>query len=99
MVRMNGDARGQIAAVRQAIRALDPNVPVDRIGTMADAMSQSVSLSRFRSFLMTAFAATRSCSPRLASMAWSPTPWPSARGRSGCGWRSARRHQAWSRWW
>ena len=58
MVRMNSHAQGQIAAVRQAIRALDPNVPVDRIGTMADAMSESVSLSRFRSLLMTAFAAT-----------------------------------------
>jgi putative ABC transport system permease protein len=58
MIRMHGGAQGQIAAVRQAIRALDPNVPVDRVGTMADAMSQSVSLSRFRSLLMTAFAAT-----------------------------------------
>jgi putative ABC transport system permease protein len=58
MVRMNSHAQGQIAAVRQAIRALDPNVPVDRIGTMADAMSQSVALSRFRSLLMTVFAAT-----------------------------------------
>ena len=58
LVRMNGRAQGQIAAVRQAIRALDPNVPVDRIGTMADAISGSLSLSRFRSLLMTAFAAT-----------------------------------------
>jgi putative ABC transport system permease protein len=58
LVRMNRDAQAPIDAVRDAVRAVDPSVPVDRIGTMADAMSQSVSLSRFRSLLMTAFAAT-----------------------------------------
>jgi putative ABC transport system permease protein len=58
MVRLTGHAQGQIAAVRQAVRELDPGVPVDRIGTMASAMSESIALSRFRSFLMTTFAAT-----------------------------------------
>jgi putative ABC transport system permease protein len=44
--------------VRQSgeIRSLDPGVPVDRIGTMAGALYQSVALLRFRSLLMTVFA-------------------------------------------
>ena len=58
LVRVNSHARGQIAAVRQALRAVDPNVPVDRLATMAEATSESISLSRFRSLLMTAFATT-----------------------------------------
>jgi putative ABC transport system permease protein len=58
LVRVNSHARGQIAAVRQALRAVDPNVPVDRLATMAEATSESLSLSRFRSLLMTAFATT-----------------------------------------
>jgi putative ABC transport system permease protein len=58
LVRVNSHARDQIAAVRQALRAVDPNVPVDRLATMAEATSESLSLSRFRSLLMTAFATT-----------------------------------------
>jgi putative ABC transport system permease protein len=58
LVRTKGDARELSAAVRQEIRSLDPDVPVDRVGTMADALEQSVSLPRFRTFLMSVFAAT-----------------------------------------
>lgn len=58
LVRVNGDAQALTAAVRREIRNLDPNVPIDRFGTMAGAMGQSVSLPRFRSFLMGVFAAT-----------------------------------------
>ena len=79
MVRMGRNARAESAAVRQAIRSLDPNVPVARIGTMAGAISQSVSLFHFRSLFMTVFAATASCSPRSASMEWSPTSWRNVR--------------------
>ena len=58
LVRTKGDARELIAAVRQEIRSIDQDVPVDRVGTMADAVEQSVSLPRFRTFLMSVFAAT-----------------------------------------
>jgi putative ABC transport system permease protein len=58
VVRTRGDAGAQAQAIREAIRAVDPSVPVDRIGTMAQAMSESVSLWRFRTLLMTVFAAT-----------------------------------------
>ncbi len=57
LVRTKSSAMQLMGAVRQEIRALDPNVPVDRAGTMADALSDSVSPARFRSFLMSAFAA------------------------------------------
>jgi predicted permease len=58
LVRTQGDAVSMASAVRQEIRALDPAVPVDRVGTMAQALSESVSLPRFRFVLMTVFAAT-----------------------------------------
>ena len=55
-VRTAGEAQAFAEAVRQELRALDPDVPVERIGTMAQALSQSVSLPRFRSLLMAVFA-------------------------------------------
>ena len=58
LVRTKGDAQSLASAVRGEIRNLDPNVPVDRVGTMAQALSESVALPRFRSFLMSVFAAT-----------------------------------------
>jgi putative ABC transport system permease protein len=58
LMRTSGNADSLTATVRQQIRSLDPGVPIDRIGTMAGAVSQSVALSRFRSFLMTVFATT-----------------------------------------
>src|SRR5262249_18633164 len=58
LVRTAQPAQTVIAPVRSQIRSLDPDVPVDRIGTMTEALSESVSLPRFRSFLMTAFAAS-----------------------------------------
>jgi putative ABC transport system permease protein len=57
-VRTRGDARTQAPAIRETIRAVDPSVPIDRIGTMAQALSESVSLSRFRTLLMAVFATT-----------------------------------------
>jgi ABC-type antimicrobial peptide transport system permease subunit len=58
LVRMSGNAESLTATVRAEIRSLDPGVPVDRIGTMAGALSESIALSRFRSFLMAVFAIT-----------------------------------------
>ena len=58
LVRTRGDAQAMAAVVRQEIRALDAGVPVDRVGAMAQALAESVSLQRFRSLLMTVFAVT-----------------------------------------
>lgn len=57
LVRTQGNADVLTAAVRQEIRALDPEVPIDRVSTMSEALAQSLSLPRFRSLLMTVFAA------------------------------------------
>jgi putative ABC transport system permease protein len=58
LVRTKGDAQSMASAVRGEIRSLDSDVPVDRVGTMAQALAESVSLPRFRSFLMGVFAVT-----------------------------------------
>jgi putative ABC transport system permease protein len=58
LMRTSRNAGDLSATVRQEIRSLDPGVPLDRIGTMAGALSQSVDLLRFRSLLMTVFAIT-----------------------------------------
>jgi ABC-type antimicrobial peptide transport system permease subunit len=58
LVRTRGEAGEQIATVRREIRALDPDVPIDRVETMADAIAKSVSVPRFRSFLMSVLAVT-----------------------------------------
>ena len=57
LVRTSGDARALVPAVRKEIRELDPDVPVDRVGTMSDSLSESIAAPRFRSLLMTLFAA------------------------------------------
>lgn len=51
-------AQSLVQSVKQEIRNQDPSVPADRISTLADVLSQSVELPRFRSLLMTALAAT-----------------------------------------
>jgi putative ABC transport system permease protein len=56
LVRTHGDAQSLAAAVPRQIHSYYPNVSVDRVGTMAQMLSKSVSLPRFRSLLMTVFA-------------------------------------------
>jgi putative ABC transport system permease protein len=57
LVRTTGDAGAMAAAVRREVRTVDPGVAVDRVGTLAQALSGSVALPRFRSLLMGVFAA------------------------------------------
>lgn len=58
LVRTQGDAQPLAAAVRREIQRFDPNVPIDRVSTMADALAGSVILPRFRALLMAVFAAS-----------------------------------------
>jgi putative ABC transport system permease protein len=58
VVRTTGEAGRMTAAVRREVRAVGPGVPIDRVGTLAQALSSSVALPRFRSLLMGVFAAT-----------------------------------------
>jgi len=45
------------AAVRQAVYAIDKNLPVTDIALLADALDQSIAQERFRTFLLGAFGA------------------------------------------
>lgn len=58
LVRTRGDAAVLASTVRDEIRRLNPDVPVDRISTIEQSTSDSVSMPRFRSLLMTVFAVT-----------------------------------------
>jgi predicted permease len=57
LLRTRGEAHTMISAARQAIRDIDSEVPVAQVSTMAEALSESVSVPRFRSLLMAIFAA------------------------------------------
>jgi putative ABC transport system permease protein len=57
VVRVQGDTRSLIPAIRSNIAAIDANVPVSNVGTMAEALYETVALPRFRSVLMGTFAA------------------------------------------
>jgi putative ABC transport system permease protein len=56
VVRTSGHARQWLSAVRAEIRAIDPNVPVARAGSMEEALYESVALPRFRTTVMIIFA-------------------------------------------
>jgi ABC-type antimicrobial peptide transport system permease subunit len=58
LVATRGEPGAIAAAVRDQVRRLDPEVAVDRVSTIAQAIAESVSQPRFRSLLMTMFAAT-----------------------------------------
>ena len=58
VLRTEGNPQALAETIRREIRGLDPNVRVDRIGTMGQVLSESVALPRFRSLLMTVFATT-----------------------------------------
>lgn len=56
-VRTAGDPTDVLPAVRSAIAAIDPNVPVDRAMTLNGRMMESVVTERFRALVLTFFAA------------------------------------------
>ena len=57
IVRSNGDAMTLAAAVREQVRALDPNLPLADATPLADVVSRSVARPRFYTSLLTLFAA------------------------------------------
>jgi predicted permease len=56
VVRTAGPAWQWLKAVRAEIRAIDPNVPVARAGSMEDALHESVALPQYRTVVMAIFA-------------------------------------------
>ena len=57
VLRTSGDPRLQTAALRSAVREIDPNQPVVKIRTMEENMATSVTEPRFRTWLIGIFAA------------------------------------------
>ncbi len=55
-VRSDGDPATLLRSVPEAIRALDPNLPVDNLRTMPDQVRENVMLDRFVGILSAAFA-------------------------------------------
>jgi putative ABC transport system permease protein len=56
VVRTSGDPAGAAAAVRSAIRRVDPSVVVPKVRTMADVVSSAVAERRFQLSLLALFA-------------------------------------------
>jgi putative ABC transport system permease protein len=56
-VRTRGDVAGVVQGVRDVLRSLDPNVPLDDVTTMEQAISASVSDERTIAMVLTLFAA------------------------------------------
>lgn len=56
MIRTAGDAGGAAAALRQAIRSVDANLPLDRLGVMDELVHESVARPRFHAVAASTFA-------------------------------------------
>lgn len=57
LVRTAGDPASLVGPVRQAIKDVDPEQPVDQVRTLEDVVSGALSQSRFRTVLLSIFAA------------------------------------------
>ena len=57
VVRVSGDLTPVIAAMRLALWDMDPNLPIQNIGTLRSQMSQTVAEPRFYTILLVTFAA------------------------------------------
>ena len=57
MVRTKGDPQSLVGPVRDAIKEIDPEQPVDQVRTLEDVVSSALSESRFRTVLLAIFAA------------------------------------------
>jgi predicted permease len=57
MVRGHGEAAGLLPAVREAVRALDPEQPVYAVRSLEDALAESAFQQRVSALLLSAFAA------------------------------------------
>jgi putative ABC transport system permease protein len=56
VVRTKADPAAIQPAIRSAVHALDPNVPVYQVATVEDYLSKSAAQPRFQAFLLTCFA-------------------------------------------
>ena len=90
VVKTDGNPLALTGQVRDAIRAIDRNLPVSDIRTMEQVTASALSQPRFVTFLLALFAAPRSRWRRSASTERSRCWSPSARRRWAFASRSAR---------
>jgi predicted permease len=57
LVRYRGDTQAMASAIRERVHAVDPQMPIYTMTTMADAVSSSIAQPRFYMTLLTGFAA------------------------------------------
>jgi putative ABC transport system permease protein len=57
VVRTTGDPAGLVAAIRNEVHSLDPDLPIFNVKTMTDLVQNSVAQPRLRTLLMSGFAA------------------------------------------
>ena len=55
VVRTSDDAQRHVAAIRQLVATIDPNVPIYRVRTMQEQVDQSLAQYRLRRLLITIF--------------------------------------------
>jgi predicted permease len=56
VLRTSGDPTALTSGVRQALRAIDPDLPIYKVRTMADRVAESLARRRFSMLLLTLFA-------------------------------------------
>jgi putative ABC transport system permease protein len=56
VVRGTGDPGRLTGPIREAVRALDPDLPLDKVATLSDVVSASLAQSRFKAVLLALFA-------------------------------------------
>jgi putative ABC transport system permease protein len=56
VIRTAGDPAGLVPAVRQALGAVDPDIPIANVATMDQLLDESVAEQRFRTWLLGGFA-------------------------------------------
>ncbi len=97
-VRTNGDPAHLETAVRAAIKAIDPLVLVTDMQPMSTSVDQARAPTRFALVLIGIFAAIAGVLSAVGCTVCSPAWCVNAPPKSACGWRSARRRAASSRW-
>ena len=88
-VKTSGDLASAREALKQAVWAIDRNLPLTGVLTLDETLVLGQAERRFQTFFSASLQRSRFCSRWSACTALWPTRYPSARPRSGFGWHSA----------
>jgi hypothetical protein len=88
-IRVTGDPAGAGPAVREAVAAVDPRLPISRMVSIDRQVDDSLNQQRLFPGWSRCSAGWPCCSPASGSMGWWRSRSPGGRTRSGSAWRSA----------